>query len=110
MTIKVLLIVALLIALAVVYLNRKRSRLVGILVSLTCVAGIYFVVRPDDATRMAALLDVGRGADLVFYCWIVISLVVSLFLYFKVLDLEASVTQLTRALALRDVRERSEPE
>jgi hypothetical protein len=50
-------------------------------------------------------MGVGRGADLVFYCWIVISLIVSVNLQFKILNLQEMTTELTRELALRAPRE-----
>jgi len=54
-----------------------------------------------QTNELAGWMGVGRGADLVFYCWIVISLIVSVNLYFKIQSLQEVATELTRELALR---------
>lgn len=101
MIIQWILIVGLLIALSYAFLQRKKSRLVSGLINLISFAGIYFVLYPEQTTEFAHILGVGRGADLVTYCWILISLVISLNLQFKILQLHGVVTEITRELALR---------
>lgn len=93
-------------ALCVVYAwsQRRKSWLVSHLIALSGLAGIYFVAFPEHSTWIAHRLGVGRGADLVIYCWIVISLALSLNLQFKILRLQAAITELTRELALREPR------
>jgi len=93
-------------ALCVVYAwsQRRKSWLVSNLIALTGVAGMYFVAFPGHSTYIAQQLGVGRGADLVIYCWIVISLALSLNLQFKILRLQAAITELTRELAIRAPR------
>lgn len=104
MIIQWILIIGLLFALAYAFLQRNKSRLVSSLITVSSFAGIYFVLYPDQTTELAHLLGVGRGADLVTYCWILISLVISLNLQFKILHLHGVVTELTRELALRNPR------
>lgn len=99
--IKWILILGLLLSLAYAFLQRKKSRLVASGIAATSVAGMFFVVYPQYTSGLADLMGVGRGADLVFYCWIVISLFVSMNLQFKILNLQGAVTELTRELALR---------
>jgi hypothetical protein len=101
MIIQTLLVAGLLLCLLYAFINRHRSWLVTILMSATSVAGIYFVLRPAHTTDIAQMLGVGRGADLVLYCWIVITLVVSLNLQFRIMSLQSAITVLTRELALR---------
>lgn len=104
MIIQWILIIGLVLALSYAFLQRRKSRLVSSLITGTSFAGIYFVLFPDQTTELAHLLGVGRGADLVTYCWIMISLVISLNLQFKILHLHGVVTELTRELALRAPR------
>ncbi len=104
MIIQIILIAGLLACLLYAFVHRKSSRLVTVLMAVTSVAGMYFVLLPDQTTGIAHALGVGRGVDLVFYCWLIITLVVSLNLQFKILGLQAAVTALTRELALRDAR------
>lgn len=101
MIIQWILITGLVLALAYAFLQRKKSRLVSCLITAISVAGIYFVLYPEQTTKLAHILGVGRGADLVTYCWILISLVISLNLQFKILQLHGVVTEITRELALR---------
>lgn len=101
MIIQTFLVVGLLLCLFYAFLHRGRSRLIGFLMTSVSLAGIYFVVWPEHTTEIARHLGVGRGADLVLYCWLVISLIVSLNLRFKILALESAVTRLARELALR---------
>jgi hypothetical protein len=101
MIIKALLIAGLLVALLYAFVHRNRSKVVTVAMAATSVAGIYFVLLPEHTTDIATLLGVGRGADLVLYCWLIITLVVSLSLQFKIMRLQDAVTALTRELALR---------
>jgi len=86
-------------------LQRGKSRLVRYPIAITSIAGIYFVLFPSQTNSIAQWMGVGRGADLVLYCWIVISLVVSVNLQFRILSLQETTTELTRELALRSPRE-----
>jgi len=78
MTIRVLLTLGLLATVCYALSQRARSR--GIAAAMVGIAllGIYFVWLPEQANDLAHLLGVGRGADLVLYCWIVTSLIVAL--------------------------------
>ena len=104
MIIQWILIAGLLLALGYAVLQRRKSRMVSLTIAMISLAGIYFVVFPDDTSRLAHLMGIGRGADLVFYCWIVINLVVCVNLQFKILNLQELVTELTREIAVRTPR------
>jgi hypothetical protein len=101
MIIQGILICGLFLCLVYAYLQRRNSRWISIAISATSIAGVYFVLVPERTTEIARLLGVGRGADLILYCWIVISLIVSVSLQFKILNLQEAITELTRELALR---------
>ena len=102
MIIKFILIFGLLLCLFYAYLQRTKSRLVACAIFLTAAVGIYFVIFPEQTTNIAEFLGVGRGADLILYCWLIISLVISMNLQFKILELQEVVTELTRELAIRE--------
>ena len=104
MIIRIALIAGLLLCLAYAFLQRRKSALVSIAISFTSVAGIYFVVFPEQTTELAQMLGVGRGTDLILYCWIVITLVISMNLRFNLLGLQEQLTELVRELALRAPR------
>lgn len=105
MIIQAILVAGLLACLFYAFLQRGKSRLVSAAIAATSLAGIYFVILPSHTQRLANLLGVGRGADLIFYCWIVITLVVSINLQFKILNLQSMITALTRELALQAARQ-----
>jgi hypothetical protein len=97
----------LILGLAVVFiyalLERRTSRFVSLSISSVSVAGMYFVLFPESTNAVAKFVGVGRGADLVVYCWLVISLVVSVSLQFKLLKQHEAITVLARELALHTV-------
>lgn len=88
-------------ALLYAYLQRRKSRAISLGIMLVSAFGILAVLSPEASNAMARAVGVGRGADLVMYCWIVISLLVSVNLQFKILKLQHNLTLLTREVALR---------
>ena len=62
----------------------------------------YAVVRPDDITAIAHWVGVGRGADLVLYATVVAFVFVVINFYLRTRDMERRITELARAVALRD--------
>lgn len=101
MIIQVALIGGLVLSFAYAFLQRRKSPVVAVFIGIMSIAGIYFVLFPEQSSDVAHLLGVGRGADLILYCWIVISLFVSINLQLKILNLQGAITTLTRELALR---------
>jgi hypothetical protein len=101
MIIQVLLISGLGLCLVYAFLQRQKSRLVSTSLAIVSLGGIYLVLDPDRANDLAHLAGVGRGADLIVYCWVVISLMVSVNLQFKIMALRGDITELARELALR---------
>ena len=101
MIIQFILVLGLLLTLLYAFVQRRKSRMVSLAISVTSVAGIYFVLFPSHTTALAHALGVGRGADLVVYCWIVISLVISMNLRFRIGELHGQITELARELAIR---------
>ena len=100
MTIQVFLTALLLGVAALVAVQRTTSRFVQLAVLGAIAAGGYFVWAPEQANALAQAVGVGRGADLLFYLWVVITLALILFMYLKIQRLARRVTRLTRALAL----------
>lgn len=73
-----------------------------ILVGLVCVA-IITILRPEVTTKVANLVGVGRGADLLLYLLIAVFLYVVMGFYLKFKDVERQLTLLSRRQALADV-------
>jgi hypothetical protein len=81
-------------------MQRTTSRFVKIVVLVVIMVGAYLVWAPDQATLLAAWVGVGRGADLILYLWVVITLALIVFLYLKILRLSRKLTLLTRRIAI----------
>lgn len=78
----------------------RHSPIVGLLACGASLVGIYFVWMPTHASELAALAGIGRGADLVLYVWVVISLLVILNLHLKLTSQLELITALARRFAI----------
>lgn len=79
----------------------KKKLLDLVLLLLMIAAAVALIVWPDITTRLAKVLGVGRGADLVFYISILIFWFIILKLYDRVRRLERSFTDIIREDALK---------
>ncbi len=68
--------------------------------------GIVLTWMPALASTIANLLGVGRGADLIFYIWILVSMLALVTLYFSFNRQHKQITALSRALALHVAQSR----
>jgi hypothetical protein len=96
---QVLLIGALI--LFILYIYRLRTDFLDRLVYLVCaVIGIVLVIDPQLSSRLANLLGIGRGADLLFYLFIIASLFYAVATRSRLRRMELQITQLVRQNAL----------
>jgi len=108
-------VLSLLLIAVVIYAGneRRRSPIVAALSIVAAMAGFYFTWVPGHATRVASLVGIGRGVDLILYIWVCINLIVLLNLHLKLRTQMELITVLARAIALADVRfrptEKTEP-
>jgi hypothetical protein len=84
----------------------RRFAAVASMAALASAFGLYFVWFPEQATRIAELVGIGRGVDLILYIWVCISLLVLVNLHLKIRIQSEMVTSLARAVALADARSR----
>lgn len=90
-----------LIGLFVLYLVRLRSTATDRLTYLLLAAlGVTLVLQPEITNRAAARLGIGRGADLVFYFFIIFCLFHFATTAATIRRLQRDVSTLTRSLAL----------
>lgn len=98
--IQVVLTVAI-VALASIAIARLRSRIFATIVVTTIgLGGIILVLRPEWSSRLAQLLGVGRGADLVLYLGLIGLAFISLVLYSKLRIVEQRLTDIVRAVSI----------
>jgi hypothetical protein len=83
-----------------VVIQSISSRAVRFAVLAVLAIGAILVWRPEHANAVAHSLGVGRGADLLMYLWVVITLSVILLLYLQIVAVNRTLTQLARRLAL----------
>jgi len=96
---QVLLIAAL--VLFVVYIYRLRTAFLDRLVYIACaVVGVIFVIDPPFSTQIANLLGIGRGADLLFYLFIIASLFYVVETRSRLRRMEQQITRLVRQIAI----------
>ena len=91
------------------WIEYPRSPAVGLLTVLAGWAGLFFVWFPEQATRIAGWVGIGRGVDLVIYVWIGISLVVLLNLHLKIRAQMELITVLARKLAIASATQAHPP-
>ena len=75
-----------------------------LLVLLTLVVGAVMVVWPGLLSWLATLVGIGRGADLLFYLFIVVALLYVVNEYKRSVQLVRANTQLAREIALTEAR------
>lgn len=81
----------------ILYLLKFRSRSsdkIVILVGL--ILGLVFVIFPDLTSKIANIIGVGRGADLLLYLSIIGGLFLFLSLYLKIRQLQREITRFVR--------------
>lgn len=87
----------------------RRSRLVAGVITVTAVAGIVMVLLPDLTNIAAHAVGVGRGADLILYCFIVVTLVAVLNLHLRIRAMSEQNTEIARSIALLSVQGNTTP-
>lgn len=104
MLIQIILTLALLGYFAYAHFQRRTSRVVSTTSAFVSVFGLALVWNPGVANTMAHVAGVGRGADLVFYVFIAVASLISLYLHLRVEACTHLVTDLARAMALSSPR------
>ena len=79
-----------------VYRRFRNSAIDAFMIIAFITAGIILVLFPELTNRIAHVLGVGRGADLVFYLSILFFFFIILKLYSRVRKLEQSFTKMVR--------------
>ena len=80
--------------------EQRRAPLVATCTIIAAAAGLYFVWFPSHANMLADLVGVGRGADLILYLWVLISLLILFNLHLKLRSQMELITELAREVAL----------
>lgn len=87
--------------------NAFRDRVLFLTLAMI---GATLILAPETTNRLAASLGIGRGADLVFYLFILFSLFAFARLVIELRTLQRSILLLTQELALRPPPPSDDPE
>lgn len=103
-------LVAFLVAAAMIASFAFKARIAYRLLAVVLLSGaVVLVLFPELTTRVAHLLGVGRGTDLVLYVALIAGLHVALLLYVRTRELERKLTEQARAIAIRNAHGDSHP-
>ena len=103
--IKIILLIPLLLLIVLMLPRFRRhamSRLIMILISLL---GVLFVLFPSFTNKLAQYVGVGRGADLVFYLFMVFSFLYNIYLYAKLRMLQQDQTEIIKNMAIQQAKD-----
>jgi hypothetical protein len=94
------LLIGLAMILAYIGSHRSITRIQLLFVTVFFGIGALMVARPDLANRAAAVVNVGRGADLLIYFAVLSGVLVAANFYFRFKQNEQVITTIVRQLAL----------
>jgi small membrane protein len=100
MIFQVIVICGLLVIIAYAAMQRARSPVVALGVLAASVSGIIFAAAPELANYTAWAVGISRGADLVLYCFVLISLAAILNLHLRLRLQYEMLTEVVRQLAI----------
>lgn len=96
-----LLFVGILILLGYSAISRHWIRIkTGIIWLVFWAAGAFFILKVEMATNIANMLGVGRGADLLLYCAVLLFSLITFGLFIRIRRMDENITELIRQLAL----------
>ncbi len=81
--------------------SARRPFYLSVFVWLVTVLGLLTIWVPGFSTSVANHVGIGRGADLVIYLWMAVSLLLFLFVKISLFKLEEQTTLLARKIALQ---------
>jgi hypothetical protein len=82
----------------------RRAPIVSLPAGLLAFFGMAVSIRPEISNYLAHFVGVGRGADLLFYCFILLTMTAILNLHLRLRAQQDMITALTRAIALSNPR------
>ena len=100
MIFQVILISGLLLITAYAVMQRARSPIVALGVLAASLSGIIFTAAPELANYAAWAVGIIRGADLILYCFVLISLAAILNLHLRLRLQHEMLTEVVRQLAI----------
>ena len=105
MSIFQIILIAGILLLIIIYFTQLRSRLFDrILFVFLFAVGLVFIFLPDLTTKIAHVLGIGRGADFLFYLFIILAFYAFILLYSKLRKFENTLTEIIRQDAIKNAK------
>ena len=92
---------------ALVFFQGKGSRAASLVSALTWLVGGLFILKPNWTMRAAAMVGIGRGADLVLYVVAILFLASVFYYYERFRAVDSQLTEIVRHLALTNPKQGS---
>ncbi len=93
----------------VLYVSVLRTTLTDrLMYFLFALAGVSMVINPDLTTRVAQIIGIGRGADLLFYLFMLFGLFYSASINAELRRTRHQLTMLVREIAIQNAEEGAE--
>jgi hypothetical protein len=92
------------------WLRAPSWRSQRVLRMLIWLAAALAIADPDLTQRLATAVGITRGADLVFYLFVLLFIVVSFYFYAQHVRTQRVLTELVRHLAIQEARRGGSPE
>jgi small membrane protein len=89
--------------------TRGSHRRAAAVRALVWLAALLTVLWPDSTLRVARIMGIGRGTDLVLYFFVIAFLCAGFYFYGRTLQLETALTSIVRQMALRDAAQAAPP-
>lgn len=92
----------LILVLALILKNQYKA--VSIFIGFFAIFGIYFVWDANSLNIISQFMGIGRGADLLLYIWVLVTLAIIFVLFLRVRILQENITKLARHIALAEAK------
>jgi hypothetical protein len=100
-------VVTMIVATSVAVARRALSMRYGFVFIVVWLGAAVGIADPDILARLAALLGIGRGVDLVLYLSILAFVIAFFLVYLRFRRLDEQLTEIVRQLAIRDAERKT---
>lgn len=88
--------------------SRGQTRVIYLLGAIIWLAASVAILKPELTIKIAGILGIGRGADLVLYLLVIAFLISVFYLYQRLQRVEANITEIVRLLAIQNAVEHNQ--
>ena len=80
----------------------RYARVVNGLLAIVWLSACTLIMKPKLASVVAGILGIGRGTDLVLYVFVIVAVLYSMFIYYRLCDLLRDITLIVRHIAITE--------